>query len=371
MDANKTFLPNKVNWKQVGLFIGLTIALSWLLNLVLFTRFGYYSQYTTIFLQLEMFIPAFVAIALQRYAFKGSPIYYRTYRERPRWFFTFYLLLTLVIVALVGLITFQPDLYPAPIASLASLLWIISLVVLVTVRFASGKEAFQRAGLSGGKWYAWLLVWIGIMAYLVVQVLLNIAFHLGKSPDLAQIAASAGMDLSSFVMLGSISMLLLNPLQGLVIAFGEEYGWRGYLQGELVKLGKVKGTILVGVVWGVWHAPAIAMGHNYPGHPVLGPIAFLFFNIFLSIFLGYIVLKTGSVWLAAFGHAILNSAYSWLIIIVNTPNDPLFAFGPGIYGIVFAFILALVVLRDPVWKKDGMTVKESMGWLNMQSTQNT
>ena len=371
MSVNSVSPPNKVSWKQVGLFIGLTIALSWLLNLLLFTRFGYYSQYTTIFLQLEMFIPAFVAIALQRYAFKDSPIYFRTYKGRPRWFFTFYLLLTLLVAALVGLITVQPDLYPAPVASLASLLWIISLVVLVVVRFASGKEAFQRAGLSGGKWYAWLLVWLGIVAYLVIQVLLNIAFNLGESPDLAQIAASAGIDVSSFVALGSMSMLLLNPLQGLVIAFGEEYGWRGFLQSELIKLGKVKGMVLVGVIWGVWHAPVVAMGHNYPGHPVLGPIAFLVFNIFLSIFLGYIVLKTGSVWLAAFGHAMLNSAYSWLIIIVNTPNDPLFAFGPGIYGIVFAFFLALVVLRDPVWKSSESIEKESGKWLNTQSAPNT
>ncbi len=85
-----------VNWKQVGLFVGLTIGLSWLLNLVLFLKFGYYSQETTIFLQLEMFIPAFVAVALQRYVFKDSSIYHRTYKERPRWFFSFYLLLTLV-----------------------------------------------------------------------------------------------------------------------------------------------------------------------------------------------------------------------------------------------------------------------------------
>lgn len=68
-------------------------------------------------------------------------------------------------------------------------------------------------------------------------------------------------------------------------------------------------------------------------------------------FLGYVMLKTRSVWLAAFGHAMFNSGYQWLTLVVNTPNDPLYAFGPGIYGIAFTFLLALVILRDPVWKQ--------------------
>lgn len=343
-----------VNWKQVGMFVGLTIALSWLVDLVLFLKFGYVSEYTTIFLQLQMFIPAFVALALQRFVFKDSSLHRSTYKARPRWFVNFYLLLTLFLTALVALITVRPELYPIPIASLAVLLWLISLVVLLVVRFASGKEAFRQAGLSGGKWYAWPLVWLAVMTYHTVQILLNITFRLGHNLDPAPLIATAeavGMGFPMYMVLGSVNALVINPLLGLIIAFGEEYGWRGYLQGELVKLGRIKGVLLVGLIWGIWHAPVVAMGHNYPGHPVLGPIAFMVFNLFLSVFLGYIVFKTGSIWLAAFGHAIFNSGYQWLTLVVNTPNDPLFAFGPGIYGIAFAFLLSLIILRDPVWKR--------------------
>ena len=52
--------------------------------------------------------------------------------------------------------------------------------------------------------------------------------------------------------------------------FGEEYGWRGYLQSELFKLGRVRGVLLLGVIWGAYHWPMILMGWNYPGHPLLG-----------------------------------------------------------------------------------------------------
>jgi hypothetical protein len=35
-------------------------------------------------------------------------------------------------------------------------------------------------------------------------------------------------------------------------------------------LGKWKAYLIVGVIWGLWHAPLIAIGFNYPGMPVLG-----------------------------------------------------------------------------------------------------
>jgi|GEM_PF-2501101 len=174
-----------VNWKEVGLFVGLTITLSWLIDLVLWLKFGY-SEYAQLFFQLQMLIPAYVAIFLQRYVFKNSPLYLHNYHERPRWFFNFYIIFTLFFTALVILTTLRPDLYPAPLAGLVMLALVVSLVILLIVRFASGKDAFQQAGLSGGKWYLWLLVWVVVMAYLGLQILLNIVAGLGYHLDFVQ-----------------------------------------------------------------------------------------------------------------------------------------------------------------------------------------
>lgn len=339
-----------VNWKQVGLFVGLTIALSWLIDLVLVLKFGY-GQYAVVFFQLQMLIPAFVAILLQRTVFKDSPLHMRTYRGRPRWFLNFYLFFTLLVAALVILITLRPDLYPVPLAGLLMPILVISLIVLLATRIASGKEAFQQAGLSGGKWTSWLLVWLAVMGFNCLNVALNMVAGFGSKSDIGPMAAAAGMDIPTYLIVGFVNTVVVGPLLGLVIAFGEEYGWRGYLQGELTKLGRIKGVLLVGVIWGIWHAPAVVMGHNYPGHPVLGPIAFLVFNLILSILLGYIMLKTGSVWQVAFAHAIINQGYQWLTIMVYAPTDPLFAFGVGLYGIAIAFLISLVVLRDRIWKQ--------------------
>ena len=141
-----------------------------------------------------------------------------------------------------------------------------------------------------------------------------------------------------------------------MIALGEEYGWRGYLQQELIKMGRVKGVLLVGIIWGVWHAPVIAMGHNYPGHPVLGPILMVAYAVFLAYVLGYAVLKSGSIWLAAYLHALNNQVNSLLLATLYTPNDPAFSFGLGIYGLPIMAAIVLLILRDPIWREGGAGV---------------
>ena len=52
-----------------------------------------------------------------------------------------------------------------------------------------------------------------------------------------------------------------------VLAMGEEYGWRGLMWDELRHRGTVPANLLIGLAWGLWHAPLILQGYNYPGLP--------------------------------------------------------------------------------------------------------
>lgn len=68
------------------------------------------------------------------------------------------------------------------------------------------------------------------------------------------------LDLSSATLM---SALFFTLIQG---ATGEETGWRGYLQQAIEeKVGPVKGSLIVGLVWALWHAPIWFLGSGYSG----------------------------------------------------------------------------------------------------------
>jgi membrane protease YdiL (CAAX protease family) len=54
------------------------------------------------------------------------------------------------------------------------------------------------------------------------------------------------------------SFTLANTLIGILLILGEEYAWRGYLLPELSRIkGPVYATVVVGLVWAIWHAPIL------------------------------------------------------------------------------------------------------------------
>lgn len=98
-------------------------------------------------------------------------------------------------------------------------------------------------------------------------------------------------------------------LLNLVPALGEELGWRGWLLPKLMPLGTLWALLISGVVWGLWHAPLILLGYNYPTAPGwLGVTAMVIMCILVGAVFGWLRLRSGSVWPPALAHAAFNGA---------------------------------------------------------------
>jgi membrane protease YdiL (CAAX protease family) len=370
MNANNFPNTSKVNTNQVGIFLVLTFGLSWALDMLVFLNGGLTNQSIVTALQMQMAVPATVAIFLGLFIFRESPIHLARYHGRPRLFFLFYLAFSLIFLALTAAGMYLKT--QTGLISLLSTAWLlVGLIVLIAVRLVSGKEAFQRAGLAGGRFSQWLVYGLGIVLFYGLTTSLNMAFGLGKAVDIQALLksspATAAMPASVFVLVSAVQTILVGPLVGLLLGFGEEFGWRGFLQSQLVRLGKKRGILFVGLIWSAWHYPVILMGYNYPGHPIAGLLMMTIYTTLLAFVLGYAMLKTGSIWLAAFLHGLNNQAMAFIMILVYQPADPLWSFGAGVYSIPLLLLVVLLLLRDPIWKDRRQAENESQPALQQQS----
>lgn len=105
-------------------------------------------------------------------------------------------------------------------------------------------------------------------------------------------------------------------------AFGEEFGWRGYMMPKMIKLWGIKKAIFIGgIIWGIWHAPLTVVGHNfgtdYPGFPYVGILLMCILCTFMGMMLTYITIKSGSIWPAAIMHAVNNAGPTVLAWFIN------------------------------------------------------
>ena len=128
-----------------------------------------------------------------------------------------------------------------------------------------------------------------------------------------------------------------------LFALGEELGWRGFLLAKMAPLGMARASILIGLIWGVWHAPAIFMGYNYPGYPLVGALLMVWFTVGWSIIFTWLRQVAGSVLAAAFGHGLLNAVAGLPLLLLQDANSLMRA-PLGITGLVPLTLLALLAL---------------------------
>ncbi len=155
------------------------------------------------------------------------------------------------------------------------------------------------------------------------------------------------------IALGSVTVA---PFINSVFAFGEEYGWRGFLLPHLLPLGRWPAHLIGGVIWGLWHAPLIVMGFNYPGFPWAGIIWMCAVTTLLGIFESEWTLRFNSIVLASFIHGTFNSqVYGIWRVIVPDAHPLLGGFG-GLIGLAVLAVPAALAWqsRAPLDEKTTM-----------------
>ncbi len=131
-----------------------------------------------------------------------------------------------------------------------------------------------------------------------------------------------------------------------VAAFGEEIGWRGFLVPALRRYGTWPALLVSGAVWGLWHAPIILLGYNFGRTDITGVLLMTAGCLAWGVLLGWLRLRSGSVWPAVFAHGAVNAAAGLptLLYAAGTRPDPALAFTLGASGWIACALVTLVLL---------------------------
>ena len=136
--------------------------------------------------------------------------------------------------------------------------------------------------------------------------------------------------------------LTIHPL----LTLGEELFWRGYLHEKLKHHGILKASLIIGPIWGIWHAPLILMGHNYGSHPYAGLLLMVASTTAMSPIFFWFREKGKSILAPAVFHSAINSFGGFSFWLYLNPN-PLLTGTAGLAGLfVFTVISTLLIFRD-------------------------
>lgn len=242
----------------------------------------------------------------------------------------------------------------------AATMFIPALCVLLTRLLT--KEGFKNSQLTlkfgKGRTRYYILAWLlpsvlcslgGVVFYLMCPELFD-----PGSGYIHKMNVEAGLpdpELKSIQIWTAIfSAVLIAPLLNAITCFGEEWGWRGYMMPKL--LGKMKfvpAVIVGGLIWGLWHAPIIAMGHNYgteyAGAPWAGIAMMCLFCIVLGTVFTWWCIKAGNCWPAIIGHGAINGFAGVPLYFLSDNKLPLL--GPtasGLVGMSALIVTAIVVV---------------------------
>lgn len=221
------------------------------------------------------------------------------------------------------------------------------LISVVIVQAIHKEPILKGLGVSFklNRWFvvAWLLpVVINVVSMFASALVPPMRFST-ETPILQDALAQMSQSIPDIDAYKLLAVTIVSGLStGITInalfAFGEEIAWRGWLLKQFEGVKFLKTSLIIGAFWGIWHAPLIAMGHNYAQHPFIGLVMMIIWCTLLTPIIQYIRIKSKSVITATIFHGTLNASAGLSLMYLDNFNDLL----GGSAGLV-GFIILLVI----------------------------
>ena len=191
-------------------------------------------------------------------------------------------------------------------------------VIAYIVFWACGREKIINAGIKRKNIRTSILMIVLFILLYVVSTVLSAYLTGIRDGDIASQFAELKDPFKKPMTWVTLITIMINFPFAFSAFFGEEYGWRYYLQPLMQKrLGLIGGTLLLGIVWGIWHFNLELTGvYSKPGMPSL--VTRIIVCVTLAIFFAYAYMKTKNIWVPVIMHFLFNSV---AIIFINDMSE--------------------------------------------------
>lgn len=322
------------NWtaKQTSLFLMICFGVTYLMGILL--GYAYFMGYeTSAFASIQMLYPAAAVIV----------VFFMTNKKEdlPVKFFQKYLVIT--VLAMLCL-------FAGVVTKTEELTSLVSIIV------------------CGGSIWCWWALW---KTELHIKDAFGLSFVNKKESYFMICCFGALFVLRQFIYRGiqgdwnifetsflnaflGLIMLLPNFFLSFISFFGEEYGWRYYLQPVLQKrFGNRLGVILLGSLWGIWHLPLESFCYFSPELTGWGVLNRQMLCISLGVFFAYAYMRTQNIWVPIILH-FMNNNFSW-IFNMNATNTELSHWQAVVQSIIPSMVVFIPFIFSKAFstKEDG------------------
>lgn len=236
------------------------------------------------------------------------------------------------------------------------IMWSPGLAAVITGLLT--RRSFLKFGWAFSvRWIA--LGWIIPILYAAVAYSIVWIVGFGSFPNptfLERARLTLGMEGGSgslVITAAFFYITILNLIPAMVMALGEEMGWRGLLVPELSHwVGFKKASWISGLIWGSWHLPGILLGeYGLTATPLpFRLLCFLTLVVSTGIILAWLRMKSNSLWPVAVFHATHNGVIQMFFDRITIENDYTKYF-TGEFGIALA--LSATAMAIYFYKRSG------------------
>ena len=215
-------------------------------------------------------------------------------------------------------------------------------------------DYFRRCFSLKQAGWKWPLITIAVFAALsTVSIVVGVCLLGFDMPTMDYIRAIVANPLNILLVL--LLSLISGPLN-------EEFGWRGYaLDRLLVKFGFLKGSLILGFIWAIWHLPWYftpgQAQYNLLKDSVFHALMFIPSVMMLSVFVSLVYVKTNrSILAGALVHMFSNLIGSQLLASYTTEISMLIRYT----NMLFFLGVIIYVVHSHKFKVETEAVIESI-----------